>query len=121
MTQIFVFGSNLAGRHGRGAAYDAWVSHGAIRGRGVGRQGNSYAIPTKDGRNGASLSDPSQTLSINEIRPYVEQFIRYANENSELTFNLTAIGCGLAGYKPEQIAPLFAASPHNVIKPKEFQ
>lgn len=121
MTEIFTFGSNLAGRHGAGAALFARQNHGAVTGRGVGRQGSSYAIPTKDGRYGASLSDPKQTLSIDEIRPYVDDFIQHANDHPELTFKLTAIGCGLAGYKPEQIAPLFAKAPANVIKPREFQ
>lgn len=109
---IFVFGSNLAGRHGAGAALHARKNHGAIYGQGIGRQGNSYGIPTKDER--------LKTLPLNEIRKYVDQFIKYAKENPDLKFQLTAIGCGLAGYQPEDIAPMFNGAPKNVIKPEVF-
>lgn len=102
---IFVFGSNLAGRHGKGAALFARQNHGAIYGQGVGRQGNSYAIPTKDGR--------LNVLSLDEISGHVLDFIAYAKENSDLEFNVTRIGCGLAGYKDTQIAPLFSGAPSN--------
>lgn len=112
MTEIFVFGSNLAGRHGRGAAKAAWVSHGAIRGQGFGPQGKSYAIPTKDER--------LRPLFLHQILPYADSFLGYARDNPELTFRLTPIGCGLAGYRPEQIAPMFRGAPGNVIMPPEF-
>lgn len=112
MTDIFVFGSNLGGRHGKGAAYFARKKHGAKYGQGVGRQGNSYAIPTKD--------TLLITLDLPAIRAYAAEFLRYAAAHPELTFQLTAIGCGLAGYKPEQIAPMFANAPANVRKPPEF-
>lgn len=109
---IFVFGSNLAGRHGKSAALFARNERGAIYGQGVGRQGMSYAIPTKD----KSL----RTLPIAAIKPYVDVFIDYARRNPQLTFQLTPIGCGLAGYHHAQIAPLFNDASANVILPVEF-
>nr|DAH84831.1 MAG TPA: NON-STRUCTURAL PROTEIN 3 PROTEIN, STRUCTURAL GENOMICS, MARSEILLES [Caudoviricetes sp.] len=109
---VFVFGSNLAGRHGKGAALWAKQHRGAIYGQGEGYQGSSYAIPTKDER--------INTLPLFRIRNYVHLFKRFAREHPELTFHLTPIGCGLAGYTPEQIAPLFDDVPANVILPEEF-
>ena len=105
--EIFVFGSNQAGRHGKGAALFARQHHGAIYGQGVGRQGNSYAIPTKDYQ--------LKTLPVSQIKTYVDQFIRYAHQNPELRFNVTRIGCGLAGYTDSDIAPLFVKAPSNCI------
>lgn len=113
MVEIFVFGSNLAGRHGKGAALFAKENHGAIYGKGWGRQGNSYGIPTK----GWKL----EVLPLTEIEKYVIIFLQYAMENPELEFKVTAIGCGLAGYLPEEIAPFFKNVPKNVHLPKEFQ
>lgn len=110
---IFVFGSNLAGRHGAGAAKFAVQHHGAIYGQGFGLQGNSFAIPTKD----ANI----KTLPLSFIRTYVEKFKGFAREHPELTFQLTPIGCGLAGYKYEDIGPMFKNSPSNVVIPKEFE
>jgi len=115
MTEIFVFGSNEAGRHGKGAALHARNNHGAIYGHGRGLQGNSYAIPTKD--NG----HPLRTLSLGAIKENVDEFRRFARSRSDLTFRLTPIGCGLAGYSPEQIAPMFRGAPSNVILPDEFK
>lgn len=112
MSEIFVFGSNLAGRHGAGAALYAKKHHGAIYGRGAGRQGDSYGIPTKDER--------IQTLPLEDIKRYVDIFIAYAVANPDLKFKLTAIGCGLAGYKPADIAPMFVDAPGNVVLPLEF-
>lgn len=112
MTSIFVFGSNLAGRHGKGAAFWARQHRGAIYGQGVGLQGASYAIPTKDG----SL----RTLPLTTIRTYVDGFIAFATSRPDLTFQLTPIGCGLAGYRHAQIAPLFRGAPANVVLPDEF-
>lgn len=103
--KIFVFGSNLAGRHGRGAALFARRFHGAIYGQGVGMQGNSYAIPTKD-----CLIRPA---SLDVIERYVNDFIQFAKDNPELQFFVTKIGCGLAGYTEEQIAPMFKDVPGN--------
>ncbi len=110
---VFVFGSNLAGRHGKGAALTARKHHGAIYGQGEGLQGNSYAIPTKD----ALL----RVLPLGIIWLHVSRFKNVANYRPDLTFRLTPIGCGLAGYKPEQIAPMFRDAPINVILPEEFK
>lgn len=104
---IFVFGSNLAGRHGRGAALEALRKWGAVYGRGVGRQGNSYAIPTKD--------KDLRVLPLSGIRYYVMQFLFYCYQHPNLDFYVTRIGCGLAGYKDKDMLPLFAYSPKNVM------
>lgn len=110
---IFVFGSNLAGRHGKGAALFALKNHGAIYGQGVGRQGNSYAIPTKD----YSLN----TLPLGSIEYNVKMFLIYAERHPELTFNVTRIGCGLAGYRDDQIAPMFRGAPENCKLPEGWR
>lgn len=102
---VFVFGSNLAGRHGRGAALYARQKHGAQYGVGLGRTGNAFAIPTKD--------ENIHTLPIDQISVYVKQFLAYAKAHPELTFEVTKIGCGLAGYCEEDIAPLFAGATEN--------
>lgn len=106
MTRVFVFGSNLAGIHGAGSALEAKKNWGAIQGQGSGRQGNSYAIPTK--------YRPSKVLMLSYIEQYIYYFIRYAAEHPEDQFEVVDIGCGLAGYKPEQIAPMFKGAPSNV-------
>ena len=111
-TTIFVFGSNLAGRHGKGAALEARLKHGAVYGVGVGRTGNAYAIPTK----GYQL----EVLPLNQINGYVRAFLSYARENPELEFFVTRVGCGLAGYKDHQIAPLFYGAPLNCIVHKDW-
>jgi hypothetical protein len=103
---IFVFGSNLAGRHGRGAALWARRHRGAVYGQGVGPQGRAYAIPTKDRH--------LNVLPLGVIADHVQQFMSYARVHPELQFELTPIGCGLAGYRPDQIAPMFADAPANV-------
>ena len=110
---IFVFGSNLAGRHGAGAALYAKEHHGAIYGQGQGLQGNSYAIPTKDGK--------LRTLPVSLIREYVLDFQKFALQHRYLEFEVTAIGCGLAGYEPKDIAPLFRNMPPNVYLPDVFK
>lgn len=110
--KIFVFGSNLAGRHGKGAALYARRHHGARYGQGEGLQGQSYAIPTKDER--------LQTLPLVQIARHVGVFKAFARLNPALQFQVTPIGCGLAGYKPVQIAPLFADAPENCTLPPEF-
>lgn len=102
---IFVFGSNLAGRHGKGAALEALEKHGAVYGQGIGLQGCSYGIPTKD--------ESLQTLPLNDIRDYVDEFIELASLRPDLQFNVTRIGCGLAGYTDAQIAPMFKDAPDN--------
>lgn len=107
--EIFVFGSNLAGRHGGGAAYAAYKKFGAVWGQGVGLFGQSYAIPTMQG-------------GVDTIRPYVDEFILFAKARPELTFYVTRIGCGIAGFRDADIAPLFAAALAlpNVILPRTF-
>lgn len=112
MTDIFVFGSNLAGRHGKGSALEAVKHWGAIKGVGIGRQGDSYAIPTKD-----MILKP---LPLPIIRVYVGWFLTYAREHPYDRFKVVAIGCGLAGFKPAQIAPFFDYAPMNVMLPYEF-
>ncbi len=109
---IFVFGSNLAGRHGAGAAKWALENRGAIYGQGVGMQGDSYGIPTKD----ANI----ETLPLPSIKIFVDHFKEYAKNHTHLTFQLTPIGCGLAGYTPDQIGPMFKGVSLNVMIPDEF-
>lgn len=112
--QIFVFGSNQSGRHGKGAAKTA-LNWGAIYGQAEGLQGKTYGIPTKD-------KNVKQTLQVNEIKSYVNRFIEFAKQHPELTFLVTEIGCGLAGLKPKQIAPLFkeCRNLENVWLPAKF-
>lgn len=112
MTQIFVFGSNLAGRHGKGSALEAVRTYGAIYGQGEGLQGNSYAIPTKDHK--------LKKMPLELIRYHVMVFLQFARANPQMVFKVVAIGCGLAGYKPAQIAPMFDYAPDNVHLPYEF-
>jgi hypothetical protein len=110
---IFVFGSNLAGRHGAGAAQFAHKYHGAIMGKGIGLQGDSYGIPTKD--------EKIKTLPLKRIAYYIEQFLQFAAQHPEMQFNVTRVGCGLAGYTDEDIAPLFKYPSKNCIMPKEWE
>lgn len=110
--EIFVFGSNESGIHGAGAAKFALDNYGAIWGQGYGLQGISYAIPTKD--------KYIRTLPLSDIVVYVEEFIEDAKAHQELQFIVTPIGCGLAGYKPSDITPMFSDVPENVILPKEI-
>lgn len=109
---IFVFGSNLAGIHGAGAALWAVKNSGAIYGQGEGLQGDSYAIPTKD--------HSIRTLSLEDINKSVKKFLKFAESNPNLVFKVTPIGCGLAGYKPIDIAWMFEKSLPNVGLPLEF-
>ena len=108
--EIFVFGSNLAGMHGGGAARSA-LKWGAIMGQGVGLQGRTYAVPT-------------MFRNVDEIQPYVTDFILFAENHPEYRFLVTKIGCGIAGFEVEEIAKLFQKVIHNKIKnislPKEF-
>ena len=107
--EIFVFGSNLAGHHGGGAALLAWRKWGAVWGQGVGLQGQTYGIPTMHGGPEA-------------IRPYVDEFVEFARRHPELTFLVTEVGCGIAGFTPAQIAPLFAdaVGVENIHLPQRF-
>lgn len=106
---IFVFGSNLEGMHLGGAARVARQKFGAVMGQGVGLQGQSYAIPTMQG-------------AVETIKPYVDDFINLAYECDQNTFYVTRIGCGIAGFTDEEIAPLFKEARHlyNVRLPKSF-
>ncbi|MBR1786107.1 MAG: hypothetical protein IJ756_02960 [Paludibacteraceae bacterium] len=108
--EVFVFGSNLAGFHGGGAAHIAYKLFGAQWGVGVGPTGQCYAIPTMQG-------------GIDTIRPYVDDFITYANQHPEKLFLVTRIGCGIAGFTDEQIAPLFksAIEMDNVAIPNRWR
>lgn len=108
--EVFVFGSNLDGFHGGGAAALAFRKFGAKWGKGVGHYGQTYGIPTMHG-------------GVNEIRPYVDEFIIYAKRHPELIFLVTKIGCGIAGFTCEEIAPLFSETVNmvNVYLPEEFR
>lgn len=107
--EIFVFGSNLSGMHGGGAARLAYQKFGAIWGQGVGLQGQSYGIPTMQG-------------GVDTIKPYVDEFIEFAKTHPQLNFLVTEIGCGIAGFSVEEIAPLFeqAIEVENIYLPERF-
>jgi hypothetical protein len=111
--RVFVFGSNLAGRHGAGAALFARKNHGAMYGIGEGPTGNAYAIPTKGRR--------LEVLPLDAIRDAVARFIEYATRHPETRFEVTRIGCGLAGYTDAQIAPMFAGAPVNCELPEGWR
>ena len=107
--EIFVFGSNLQGMHGGGAARVAHEKFGAVWGEGIGLQGQSYAIPTMHG-------------GVDVIAPYVNDFIAFAKEHPELKFLVTEIGCGIAGFRISEMAPLFkeALKMENIYLPERF-
>ena len=107
--EVFVFGSNLEGMHGGGAAWFAFRNFGAVMGCGVGHRGQSYAIPTMQG-------------GVDTIKPYVDEFIEYAKSHPEFFFYVTRIGCGIAGFRDKEIAPLFTAAREveNICLPKSF-
>lgn len=107
--EIFVFGSNLAGQHSGGAARFAADKFGAVWGQGVGLQGQSYAIPTMQG-------------GVETIKPYIDEFVKFAKEHTEYDFLVTRIGCGIAGFTDEEIAPLFEGCKalENVALPEEW-
>ena len=107
--EIFVFGSNLQGQHGGGAARAAYEQFGAVWGQGVGLYGKTYAIPTMHG-------------GVDMIKPYVDEFIAFARLHPELKFLVTRIGCGIAGFTDEEMAPLFAeaSSVTNIFLPESF-
>ena len=107
--EIFVFGSNLAGMHGGGAARLAYQKFGAVWGQGVGLQGQSYAIPTMQG-------------GVETIQPYVDEIIEFAKQHPQLKFLVTEIGCGIAGFSPSEIAPPFeqAGEVKNIYLPERF-
>jgi len=111
--EIFVFGSNTKGRHGKGAAKTS-LKWGSIYGQGIGIQGQTYAIPTKD--------DELKVLPTDKIQIFVDEFINFAIKNKNKIFLVTSIGTGLSGYSPSDIAPLFKKSKHisNIHLPKNF-
>lgn len=109
--EVFVFGSNAAGVHGAGAAKTA-LRWGAVHGVGVGLSGRTYAIPTKDKR--------IKTLPLADIQRYVDEFLAFASTRPDLVFLVTRIGCGLAGYTKEDIAPMFLSAPPNCVLPKDW-
>lgn len=111
--RVFVFGSNEAGIHGAGAARVALDSHGAIYGKSYGHYGDSFAIPTKN-------ELITEALPLNRINGYVNGFIAYAEGHRHLNFQVTRIGCGLAGLKDKEIAPMFLGAPKNCLFDKAW-
>ena len=110
---IFVFGSNLSGIHGAGAAAYARRMHSAIMYRGIGLQGSSYALPTK----GINIS----FMPLEEVEVHIDAFKDFAMDHPNMEFQVTQVGCGLAGFTKEQIAPLFKSSPSNCYFDLEWQ
>ena len=110
---IFVFGSNLSGIHGAGAARFAHRNKGAVMGKGIGLQGQSYALPTKN----LKIS----FMSLNEVEVHIDAFKDFAMDHPDLDFQVTQVACGLAGFTKEQIAPLFKSSPSNCYIDMELQ
>lgn len=113
VANIFVFGSNLAGRHSDGDALMALREYGAIYGRAVGLQGHSYAIPVRD--------EQDKILPTPVISRYIQAFIQFASIHRELEFQVTRVGCGKDAYRDDQIAPLFSHAPPNCHLPKKWQ
>lgn len=101
--EVFVFGSNLQGAHGGGAARMAYEHFGAVWGKGLGLYGKTFAIPTMQG-------------GVETIKPYVDDFLQFASVHGELDFLVTEIGCGIAGFTPQEIAPLFFKAIENDIR-----
>lgn len=110
---VLVFGSNLGGRHSKGAAKFAKIYCGAQYGNGFGLQGKSFAIPTKD--------EWLKVLPLEIIEQYIRQFLHFAIQHPKFTFYVTEIGCSLTHFEPIQIAPMFINSPSNVILPTRFK
>jgi hypothetical protein len=109
---VFVFGSDLSGRHDRGAALEAVRNRGAVVGRHSGAQGNSYAIPTQD--------EDLRPLPLERIEAGVGAFLAFARTHPWQLFDVTLIGCALSSYSPGEIAPMFEGAPHNVTLPRAF-
>lgn len=104
--EVFVFGSNASGQHGGGAAHVAWQKFGAVWGEGHGMHGQTYAIDTMSG--------------MDALQTDAAAFVSFAAQHPELSFLLTPVGCGIAGYSAEDVAPLFASAPANVVMPDVF-
>ena len=110
---VFVFGSNMAGNHADGAAHTALAHFGAMQGVGRGWSGQSYAIPT--------MNEHLQQMPLSQIQHYIDDFKIYTKNHPKMTYFITSIGCGIAGYKTEEIAPMFKGISHNVIFPSSFR
>lgn len=110
---VFVFGSNESGIMGKGAALTAKQLFGATSGQGIGRSGMSYAIPTK--------STPYKTLPLDSIKKYIDEFLVIARKNSQITYLVTAVGTGLAGYSDVEMRNLFIGAPSNCIMPLKWR
>ncbi|TQR69607.1 hypothetical protein E2K73_04760 [Acinetobacter sp. RF15A] len=110
---VFVFGSNMAGQHGGGAARTALEHFGAVMGVGRGWSGQSYAIPT--------MNEHLQQMPLSQIQHYIDDFKLYTKNHPKIKYFITSIGCGIAGYKVEEIAPMFKGISHNVILPQSFR
>jgi hypothetical protein len=106
--RIFCFGSNRRGQHGKGAALEARQKYGAVYGQADGLQGNSYAIVTKE------LRKDEDPVTITEVRQNVQRFLNFASRHPEWIFDVTPVGCGLAGHDPQQILPMFELAVDNV-------
>ena len=115
LRDIFVFGSNRQGIHGKGAALEARKNHGARYGQAEGLQGGSYAIVTKE------LRREEPPVMLKEIKSGVLRFLAFAARHPEMRFWVKAIGCGLAGFDPDDVAPMFKGHPGNVILPDGFK
>jgi hypothetical protein len=113
ITDVFVFGADLAGRHREGDALKALRRHGAVYGRGVGLQGRSYAVPVRD--------EHDRLLPLPVIARYVQAFLRFAAIHAHATFHVSRVGCGRDAYRDEQIAPLFAGAPGNCRLPRGWE
>ena len=113
---VFVFGSNRQGCHGAGAAKDAYEQFGAEWGKGEGHHGRSYAIPTR-----SFIRNELRSLALHEIEKHVQKFLYYARGHSGLIFLVTALGTGHAGYKDEQIGPMFKGAPENCLLPRQWE
>jgi hypothetical protein len=114
---VFVFGANLRGVHGKGAAKVAHVNFGAEYGVGEGRTGDAYAIPTKS----APTMKPEDRLPLDRVQQSVQRFLEHAQEHPAERFFVTRVGCVLAGFKDEEIAPLFADAPENCCLPEDWR
>lgn len=115
MRTIFVFGSNTEGRHGAGAALHARQNNGAVYGQARGLQGDSWGIVTKD------LGSGKRSVTLNDIKTQVDELITYANQHPDVVFEVTRIGCGLAGYMDHEIAPMFVSAPGNMRLPSGWR
>lgn len=118
-SEIFVFGSNLKGRHGKGAALTAMKQYGAEYGVGEGFTGRCYALPTRNANQVGEKAEVT-TLTLAEVRKHIKVFMDVAESKKDKRFYVSRVGCGHAGFSDEQIAPLFAGAPANCSLPIEW-